>query len=148
MLETKRMLSYFERARERAKRRKSPWNIVLFAIGYGLWPFVTGALVLAVIYLPFDRHGSFTEIARLNENNLEMAVIVIPMLLLAKVLSSIASNLLMYCIPAARRVFEQEATLYPGTNLKASLAGLLKAAGIVGVVAIPLALWASWNLKP
>ena len=142
------MLSYFERARERAKRRKSPWNILLFAFGYGLWPFITAALVLGVIYLPTNRHSSFTEIARLDENNVEMILIVISMLVLGKVLSLLASNLVMFCIPAARRVFEQEAAPHPGTKFKASVAGLLKAVAIVGVIVIPLALWASWNLKP
>jgi hypothetical protein len=102
-----------ERMRERAKRRKSPWNVVLFPLFFGgmaatwygfLW-LVVGARNLVL-------HGHVAgvdELMRSGPRGFLAGVCFVGAIFGAIPFGGLVANCILWCIPQARRVFEREA---------------------------------------
>lgn len=127
-------MSYQDDARVRARRRKSPWNLLLipgvFVPWFTLWWF-SALLVgqLARFVHPDLRFVLFPD---------SMGGILIALGLLFASLgpAMILGDLLMVLVPGARRAFERESVPFPETRLKPSILGLLKFSAFVTPVGL------------
>ena len=136
---------FHKKARRRAKRRRSPWNIVLLLIKWPLLFLWMVPLVKAVLWIPHLGALTFREAAK---HNAQMFLIMIPLLFLSSILAMITANLLLYLIPHARRTFQAEAGGNPELQFAGAQGILLKIAAIIAMITIPIALIASWNIRP
>jgi hypothetical protein len=136
---------FYAEARQRAKRRRSPWNLVLFAIQWPLVALWGTALVKAVLWVPHGGDLTFQEAAR---HDGPMLFIVLPMLFLSLVLAMLTANLLLFLIPHVRRTFEAEAGTNPKLHFAGSQKALLKVAAIIALITLPIAVAASSRIEP
>lgn len=141
------MENYFNRAIKRAQRRKSIWNLLLFILDWFFWLSTTFFFVKWLIEIFVGPDIPFSRVAR-SENDLPMIFLVIPVFLFTKPLSSMMANLVMVCIPSARKAFDREASQYKGTSFSESMRGLFWVAVVIGCITVPIALIAAYNLKP
>jgi hypothetical protein len=107
---------YFNRAMERAQRRKSPWNLMLLVVGLCAMVFFAFAMfrIMWRIHTAFypEHAGKFKEFW--NEgisfrSFLSSFLLLIPPLIAAVPLGLMLANAVCWCIPPARRAFEREA---------------------------------------
>ncbi len=111
---------YIARARERAKRRKSPWNLILIPLViFGIMIFFAGQFILLwqVHVWAFPEHaGKFRDFWG---KNISVSAFVSSFLmgifpLFASLpLGMLLANCIAWCLPPARRAFEQEAKDIP-----------------------------------
>ncbi len=117
----KSLHGYFAGARQRAKRRKSPWNLLLlFVVMIGvaaIWFFG----VRTILYLP-PHHQSipFRKIAGNDHYNLQIIGITLPLFVASIPWGMFIANLLLWFIPPARKTFDKEAEGYNGCSFKES----------------------------
>jgi len=125
---------YFQEARARARRRKSPWNLLLI-------PFTTAgvgcswylmAKIMASLYQ--TRHPGYT--FGHTRTNLGGDLIYVPLLLAAFPMGMMIGNILIWCIPPARRVLDQEAKGVWHASFKQSMRDL----ALFEVVILPIAI--------
>ena len=143
---------YYAEATHRAKRRKSPWNLILIplcggsavAIGYALFRIVWRFHV--AFYPDHQLHDYWQEGISLRSfvPSLLMVLSLLP--------GSIATgfmlgNLLAWLVTPARRVFDAEAQGFPGTSVGESMGGLFKMAVWTLPSGLALALAAAYSLK-
>jgi hypothetical protein len=136
---------FYAEARQRAQRRRSPWNLVLLAIKWPLVGLWCAALVKAVLWIPHHGTLTFREAA---QHDGPMILIVIPLLFLSFILAMLSANVLLFLIPHARRTFEAEAGANMKLHFRASQKALVKVAAVMAIIAVPVALAASWKLEP
>jgi hypothetical protein len=143
---------FLARARFRAQRRKSPWNLILIPLVFGGW-LGTWYLVFRLVWtyhvwLYPDHHFrnfwhkgiSFPSFA------LSFLMLFAPMPG-ALSLGFIAGNLVSWLIKPARKTFEAESVGYPGTSFRESNAGLLKLAMRTFPIGVAVSLLAASFLK-
>jgi hypothetical protein len=130
-------MNYISDARVRARRRKSPWNLLLIPAVFIPW--------LTLWWLSALLVGQF---ARLVHPDLEFVLlpdtrgaILIALGLLFACLgpAMIIGDLLVALVPGARRTFETEAAPFPETQLKESIWGLLKFSAFLTPVGVLVA---------
>lgn len=138
---------YFERARQRAKRRKSPWNLVLIPLWVGSMAFICYALFQLMwgvhAWLYPDHVGRFREFwaGRIGlPAFVSSFLLLIPLLFAAIPLGMIFANAVAWCIPPARRVFEREAKGVKWTSFPEAMKGLTK----IALVMVPICLMLSF----
>jgi len=122
---------YLERARIRAQRRKSPWNLllvpaVILPLGALWWSGVMAAELLHLKLYP----GQYL----LRSQGLGTVLTAISPFFGALPLAMIVGNFLVWLIPPVRRVLDEEARLYPSTRYRNSQKQLFKLA----LVSVPL----------
>lgn len=104
---------YFTRARERAKRRKSPWNLLLIPLGLGaMGASWYGFLWLLVVALnaAMSRHPTTVgELMRSDCKGIGPVVFFVSPFFAAIPVGLLLGNCIVWCIPPARRVFVNEA---------------------------------------
>ena len=127
-------MSHYDEARARAKRRKSPWNLLLIPAVLAPWSLLSWLSSLGL--------GKFhrllypgQEFVFLPEGLSGILMAVAP-LFAWLVPSMIVGNLLVAAIGPAKRVLDSEAASVPGTDLSTSNRALLR----VSKVATPAAL--------
>ena len=118
---------FLAQARQRASRRRSRWNLVLFAIQWPLAALWCTLLVRGVFWLPWHGGLTFQQAAR---HNGPMLLIVLPLLALSFILAMLSANLLLFLIPPARRALAAEAGDTPKLQFGGSQKALLKAAAM------------------
>lgn len=133
-----------ERMRERAKRRKSPWNLLLFPLALGgmaatwygfLW------LVVGVRNLVLQSHVSgVDELMRSGPQGFFAGVCFVGAFFGAIPLGFLLCNCIVWCIPHARRAFEREAAGVPDASFAEAKRDLLLLALYVSLPAFLLAL--------
>jgi hypothetical protein len=124
---------YYEEARHRATRRKSPWNLILIplcggsaiAIAYGLFRAVW---LFHTVFYPSHELSHFWR-RGITARSLFLSFLMV----FAPALGSIPmgfmiGNLLAWLIPPARRTFDSEAQGFPDTGFLDSMRGLLRLA--------------------
>lgn len=136
---------YYAAARRRAKRRRSPWNLLLFVFKWPLTAIWCIVLVKTVLWIPHHGALTFREAA---QHDGPMLLIVLPLLCLSLILAMLTTNFLLFLIPPARRAFESEAGDDPKLHFAGTQKALLKVAGVVALVAVPTALLAAWRIEP
>ena len=130
--------------RERAQRRKSPWNVLLFLLGLGgvaatwygfLW-IVVGArnLVLG------EHVASVTELVRSRCEGFAAGVCFVCSFFAAIPFGGFVANGILRCVAPIRRVFDEESGGVPGASFGESQRGLLLFALYVSLPALLLAL--------
>ena len=136
---------YFAEARIRARRRQSPWNLLLFVFGFSFIGLIAVQLNKWIIYL-FQTPGTpFPTIARGHDK--ELIFITIPVFLTAIPWGFMAANILIWLIPPARKVLEQEAEGHRRCSFKEAMRDLFKFALITALICIPIAIFASSKIK-
>lgn len=128
---------YLQRARQRAKRRRSPWNFILpplMLISVGLIWYVLFQFMWSVHVHFFPAHaGRFEQYwnegigARAFVSSFLLSI---PLGIASVPLGLIVSNAVAWCIPPARRAFEREAETVK-MNFKRIMLDLFKLALII-----------------
>jgi hypothetical protein len=102
-----------ERMRERAKRRKSPWNVVLFLLSFGgMAATCYGFLWLVVGARNLVLHGHVAgvgELMRSGPRGFLAGVCFLCPIFGAIPFGGLVANGILWCVPHARRAFEREA---------------------------------------
>lgn len=134
---------YSERARQRAQRRRSPWNLVLIPLSLGSMAFIWYAL----FQLMWRVHTWFypSHVGRLREfwaEGLDFSafmssfLLLMPLLFAGIPLGMIFANAVAWCIPAARRAFAREAEGVKWASFPEAMEGLTK----IALVMVPICL--------
>lgn len=137
--------TWISEARTRAQRRKSPWNLVLAFVVIAMIGFVWFNSCKVILYLPHDSTISFREIAR--GHDVQMIFVTIPLFFASIAWGMIIANCMMWMVPAARRTFEREAQGRKGCSFAEAMPRLLKFAILLSVITIPIAIFASYNIR-
>src|SRR5262249_52849782 len=123
--------------RRRAKRRRSPWNLLLIPAVVGPWALMwyASARLLGSITRRLHPGLSFALLPDSGGGVLMALGLFFAWLPVAMVVG----NLLVAAMPPARRTLDCEARAIPGTDLVAANRGLLKAAAFVTLVGLLVA---------
>jgi hypothetical protein len=130
-------MSYIEKAQQRAKRRKSKWNLLLI-------PGVIIPLV-AIWYLSFQLLEFVHGIIYIGQNFTDTSRGIGPIIAAVAPLfgtipvSFLLGNTLVWLISPARRVLETEASNVPGTSFVESQKDLLRLAYVLVPISYGLA---------
>jgi len=145
---------YFKRARIRAQRRKSLWNIVLvlFALlGIGVSCYGLFQLSWRVHTFIYPEHmGRFNEFWQEGISGrafISSFLLIIPLFFAAIPLGLMFANCIAWCIPLARKTFEKEAKGHKFTSFKESMSGLFKFSLIIVPICLILSLIGAATLK-
>ena len=135
------MSGYYDQARVRAQRRKSPWNFLLI-------PLVLGGLALVYVGLflvvAFFQQASAPEGAYLfSSSSKGEGLMHLPLLVASVAPGMMLGNCVAWCIPPARRTFEGEAEGHSGTSFASAMADLFKGGGVILLVCLPISLLGS-----
>jgi hypothetical protein len=141
---------YVSRARERAKRRKSPWNLLLlplviigvFGVSIGLFTLLWHLNVWV-----YPQHvGKLREIMGSSDHTASQFLMTLPSFFAGIPLGMLFANCVAWCIPPASRTFEHEAKGIACASFRKSMSGLGKvvmyvvlvwaALGIVGALTL------------
>ena len=128
--------SYYKAARERASRKKSPWNWILLPfsiIGIAGAFFFISASLLSLQKLLFSPDAILSSGTRVGNN-----LIIVPSFFLALPLGFIFANLFTWCIPPARKALDGEAAGVNGASFKESIKGLIVGFVIILLIVVPL----------
>ena len=145
---------YIQEAQERAKRRKSLWNLILipFVIIGGVFVYIIQFKILWLIHvIIYPNHsGHLSEFWR---GGLPFSVFIssfllaMPILISSIVLSMIIANLLAWCIIPARRTFDKEAQGIKGVSFCEAMGALGKIAAYLVPICFVLGLIGAATLK-
>ena len=130
--------NYLSEARLRAKRRRSKWNLLLVPltmIGVGLaW---TGlAVIMAAIHSVFYPLQTFGQ----SRTNLGGCLLFVPLIFPSLLLGLMFSNVVIWCLPVARKTLDREAAGIPHASFQKSMMALAKLIIIVLPIALSLSL--------
>ena len=138
---------YLGDAQKRAKRRKSPWNILpfalIFVIGPGLWwLFACTAWYVHTLIHPAhaERWGEFWTDGVGIVPFISSFLMIMPLGLPALTTVMLLSNLLARSIPPVRQALDREAEGHPGTDYKSTQRQMILATKIAIAIAVPLSL--------
>ena len=124
-------------ARQRASRRKSKWNLLLFVFAIlaiaSTW--IGAVESLASYRATLYATGAFLSGGTRIGNILMHVAPAFPSL----AVGMIVANLLIWCIPPARRALNEEDKPYPGLDFRSSNRDLAKFGLVLLVIAMPLA---------
>jgi len=145
---------YFPEARERAKRRKSPWNLILIPVGaawIGFFCVAQFKILWAIHILIYPNHaGRYEEFwpAGLSiPAFISSFLLIMPVFISSIILGMIAANIFLWCIPPMRRIFDKEAQGTKGASFRESRMSLCKIAGYVVPICFLLGLIGAFTLK-
>ncbi len=136
---------YIGRARQRARRRKSPWNLVLI-------PLVLGAVVgttCTLFWIMWEIHTAIypAHVGRLAEfwgknisarSFVSSFLLVVPLFFASVPIAMILANLIAWLIAPARRSFDREAEGAVGASFAEAISGLWKVALIIVPICLVL----------
>jgi hypothetical protein len=130
-------MSYIEKAQQRAKRRKSKWNLLL----------IPGVLIplAAIWYLSFQLMEFVHGIIYIGQNFTDTPRGIGPIIAAVAPLfgtlpvSFLLGNILVWFVSPARRVLDSEAAKVPGTSFVESQEDLLKLAYVLVPISYGLA---------
>jgi hypothetical protein len=139
----RRLDTYISEARQRAKRRKSPWNLLLIPlviIGFGVVLYASAQALLGVQrhLIPDDAiFSSYTTIGAF----LTFVPLVIPSL----GISMIIANLIIWPVRPARMALDKEAKGIKGASFPEAMRGLAILTVIMLIIALPLSILGVFN---
>ncbi len=141
----KKIDTWISEASSRAQRRRSPWNLLLALVVAVMVGLVWLSACSFILYLPHNSPVPFREIAK--GHDLQMIFVIIPLFFPSIAWGMIFANTIMWVLPAARRTFEREAHGHKGCSFSEAMSGLLRFALIATVIAVPIALIASYRIR-
>lgn len=138
-------MSYLDKALERAKRRKSTWNLLLLPavvvpLGLMWWLSVVG---IAKLYRVVHPQTDFV----LLPDTVGGILIAIGPFFAWLAPAMIIGNFATFMVPAARRALEAEAATVRGGDFRSANRGLLKGTAILmpaGILVTLLGVWLPW----
>ncbi len=132
---------YFQEARARAKRRKSPWNLILipFSIGgIGFSYFIQFQILWFIHTLMYPNHsGRLKEFWKegLSGNAFVSSfLLAIPIFFSSLALGMIIANISTLCIPPAQKTFDKEAQGIRGVSFNEAM----KRLGKITIYLVPI----------
>lgn len=145
---------YFTRARIRARRRKSPWNLILIPLsmfGIGMVSYYLFRFMWWIHILVYPEHkGHFSEFWQSGislPSFISSFLLMMPVLFAAFPLGFMIANCLAWCIPPARKTSDQEAKGYKFASFEESMRGLYKISLIWVPVCLILSLIGALTLR-
>jgi hypothetical protein len=127
-------------ARQRSRRRRSPWNLLLPLFALPLW----GGMAFLICWVAASTHALLhPAAASLFANGplrLNTALVLFPVLLAALCPALLLTNFLVYLVPPARRAMDTEDRGYPGTDYSSSQRALSKLGFWMCIVCLPFVL--------
>jgi hypothetical protein len=130
-------MNYVDRARIRAKRRKSPWNVLLILVCFASWLALAFVLIRSNEFIHLQIYTGDTLAA--HANGFAILLATLPLLLGSIPLGFVAGNMFVWLIPPVRRILDQEATPFPETSFLSSQRSLLKLAAYFTTPCVALA---------
>jgi hypothetical protein len=121
----------FDEARTRARRRKSPWNLLLIPAALAGWGLLTWGVCITLTAFHAAIHGSQP---LMSSEGVGPVLTVVGSLFAALPFALISANAVVWLVPASRKALDREADSTPGTSFRESQAGLLRLARYVSVV--------------
>jgi len=145
---------YIQEAHERARRRKSAWNLILIPlliIG-GVFVYILQFKILWSIHVMiYPNHaGHLSEFwggGLLFSVFISSFLLAMPIMISSIVLGMIIANLLAWCIIPIRRIFDKEAQGIKGTSFLESMEALGKIAAYLVPICFVLGLIGAATLK-
>ena len=144
--------AFLERARFRAQRRRSPWNLILIPLTFGGW-LGTWYLVFRLVWTyhvwlyPDHQFRNFWHKGISFPSFALSFLMLFALLPGAMSLGFVFGNLVAWLAKPARKTFEAESVGYPGTTFRESNAGLLRMAMWTFPAGVALSLLAASFLK-
>jgi len=132
--------TWIANARQRSRRRKSPWNFLLPIFAFPLWGAFTFLLGWGAAYLHALFHPAAVPLFASGPLRLSTALVLFPILFSALCPALLLTNILVYLVPPARRAMGAEDRDYPGTDYVSSQRALSKLGFWVCVACLPLAI--------
>jgi hypothetical protein len=117
-------------AQERSSRRKNKWNLLLIPFSFG------GTLFAWIVLYKLVALISSASVTEVDRSELSKGLMVIPLFFPSISIGLMFANAIIWCIPRARKVLDEEAKKYPGMDFKSSMKGLAKFI----IITLPLAL--------
>lgn len=141
---------YYSDARERARRRRSPWNLFLLPLGMAGWLAVWYGLfrliwAFHVMIYPEHRLQDFWR--RGSSSFLPSFLMVFAPLPGAIALGLALANCVAWLVGPARRAFDREATGYHGTRFPEGTTTLFKLAAWMLPAGLLVSLISAWLLR-
>ena len=142
---------YYERARQRAERRKSPWNIILVPLvlgGVGLSAYILCQIMWQVhtALCPADAGMGLRQVVG-GRMSLPVFLLFFPLYFASIPLGFLIANWIAWCIGPARQAFDKEASGVKGTSFRASQSGLWMIAKFVVPVCLLLSFIGALTMK-
>jgi hypothetical protein len=143
--------TYLKNALGRARRRRSPWNLILVPIGFGsiiLVNLVLFRLVWAfhVLFYPSHRLHDFWQRGISLKSFIPSFLMVFALSPGSMATGLVLTNLIVWSIPPARHTFDAEAVGYPGTDFRSATRGLWSIARWALPIGIAIALASAYAL--
>jgi hypothetical protein len=132
--------------RTRRGKRKSPWNLVCLALGWGAAAAYMNFFCEAALWLNVRIHPAHSDLSGHNFAFLEKAsspaalLMGLPLFMPGMICGFLTGNWICWLIPPSRRAMEKEAAGDREMSFAGSNAGLLKFGGIASGVCIILSL--------
>lgn len=138
------LATYYHAARQRARRRQSLWNLLLFPLAFGGWIAVWYALFRLVwaFHVTIYPAHQLADFWRRDVSRSSFALsflMVFALLPAAMAIGFMIADCLTWLVPAARRKLDAEAQGYPGTSFSEAMRALCK----IGLWALPIGLASS-----
>jgi hypothetical protein len=137
---------YLGRARQRAQRRRSPWNIILIPLVLCSWGSITYGLFRVMWHahtLLYPAHaGRLREFWGRNISGpsfVSSFMLFMPLLFAAIPLGMMVADCIAWCIPPARHAFEREAQGVEWVSFPEAMRSLWR----ISLVAVPVCVFLS-----
>jgi len=127
-------------ARQRSRRRKSPWNFLLPLFAFPLWGAFTFLLGFGAASLHSLFHPAAAPLFASGPHRLSTVLVLFPILFSTLCPALLLTNVLVYLVPPARRAMDAEDCGYPGTDYVSSQRALSKLGFWVCLACLPIAL--------
>ena len=131
-------MGYIDKAQERARRRRSPWNLLLVPAVIAPWSLLwfTSASMIAHVARRLRPELNFVLIPDTSGGILIALGLFFAWLPVAMILA----NLMIAVVPAAKRTLDDEARGVPGTDFVSANRRLLKAMAVMTPLGLLVAL--------
>lgn len=147
-----RAAKYYGEARQRAQRRKSPWNVLLipFCLGsaIGIWYALFRLVWLFhVAIYPQHQLREFWQEGISFKSFIPSFLMVFALIPVALIAGFMLGNSLLWLIAPIRRIFQAEARGHSGTSFRASMQGLFRFGAWAFPIGLAIAFLAAYFLK-
>jgi hypothetical protein len=140
-------VSYYEDARRRAARRKSPWNLALLGTVLIFWTTIS----LAIGFVLNGIHQVLYPGQTLSSHEGAGTILVAVSSLFASLVPAmLVANVVVRLLPPARRALDREASTVPGTDFVEAQHRLLRLGAFVVPVSVAvgaLGAWLPWSSR-
>lgn len=124
---------------------RNPWHRVYMLLQFVLWLNIAYLLVGVVVSLPFEQTYTLGNIP--VDHNTKKIFVVLPLCIFAQPLARLVSTWFLYCcIPEARKAYQQGLIGPRGMDVNEMMKRNFKQVLVTGIIALPIAIIASFML--